>query len=802
MTVSTLQSCFHCNSPIETLVSVEKEGVRREYCCQGCATVSALLLENGLDQFYQIRGTQVLEPKRTNQEKDSEDVDTASVYEEFVDKVSETESSVLITISGIHCSACVWLIETAMTQTQGISEARINFGTGRLKLVFRNGFATLGEIFSQIRSLGYTPHLYSRLKESKVSQPFRDLAFRMATAGFCWGNIMLFSASLYVGYFEGMEWNIKNLFHYLSWILATPVYFYSGYPFWKGAYESWKRKILSMDTLLFAGVSLAYFYSVYVTLTGKGEVYFDSVCTIYFFILLGKYLEAMIRYQAGAKMGELLSSLPEEYDVKTEDGWEKKATSSIRKEDTVRLVHGNRVPVDGKLLTEESFFDESFLTGESNPIRKEKGDTVKAGSLSLSSGVLLLSYGTAKESSLAQIGKLLEDSLLAKPKIQRLTDKLASVFIKIVLLFAIGTFIYWFYVSSLETAILNTISILIVACPCALGLSVPAALVVGHLLQSKKGVLVKNPETAEILAKADRIFFDKTGTLTTGKLELKEEIVIADSENKEHYLDLAIDLETHSSHPIAKAFVKTFSQNRSSSNFDWQHLEEIAGQGMSAKDREGNTYHIGTKNFATESNYKNDGKIYFSKNRIPLLSWEFGDKPRTDAKETIRKLKEMIPHLEILSGDIEPKVKSLADELEIANYSSQLSPSEKRDRILEAQDNGEIVVMLGDGINDSACIAQSNLGISMGMGSDLSLDRSDMILIQNRLDSLPGSIAISRKTRTIILQNIVLSLIYNSIMIPLAAFGYMLPVICAGFMTLSSFTVVLNSVSMKRRVSL
>ncbi|WP_411824891.1 heavy metal translocating P-type ATPase [Leptospira sp. 'Mane'] len=787
-----------------------RDGIQRDYCCNGCATVSTLLLENGLDQFYKIRGTQVLEPKYIDDQGTSYDskLDNPSVYSEYVEKVSDTQSYVFITIGGIHCSACVWLIETAMSRIQGISEAKINFGTGRLKLSFDPNLISLGKIFRLLRELGYKPNLYSSLKaESKVEKPFKELAFRMIAAGFCWGNIMLFSASLYVGYFEGMDINIKNLFHYVSWILATPVYFYSGYPFWKGAYESWKRHILSMDTLLFLGVSLAYFYSIYVTITNQGEVYFDSVCTIYFFILLGKYLEAMIRFQAGSKIGELLSSLPEEYDVKKNGFWEKIPTSSITKNDMIRLLYGSRAPVDGNLESNDSFFDESFLTGESTPIRKQKGDEVKAGSICLSTNIIIVSRGTAKESSLAQIGRLLEDSLLTKPKIQRVTDRLASIFIKIVIAVAIGTFSYWWYFVSLETAILNTISVLIVACPCALGLSVPAALVVGYWMQSKEGVLVKNPETAEILAKADRIFFDKTGTLTTGKLELKGEKIFNNAKNLGLYRNIAVNLEVHSSHPIANAFVKNFSSehksdhpNQFQSPFEWTSMEEFPGQGIEAKDMKNHVYRIGSRKFALLSEMENDGWIYLSKNGFPLAAWEFGDKARKEAKESIRLIKKLIPNLEILSGDVSEKVKALAEELEISDYSCNLSPAEKRDRIMEAQSKGETVIMLGDGINDAACIAQSDLGISMGMGSDLSLDRSDLVLVQNRLDSLPKSILISKKTRIIILQNITLSLIYNSIMIPLAATGFMLPVICAGFMTLSSLTVVLNSISMKRRI--
>ncbi|TGJ98458.1 cadmium-translocating P-type ATPase [Leptospira langatensis] len=801
--VLTKTLCFHCNSPIEgTPIFRVLKGEEREYCCNGCAELSSMLLENGLDRFYEIRGGQTMDPIRngSSEEGSSPDYDNESVYSEYLEKTKAGYSG-LITVSGIHCSACVWLIETVLPKTDGVQDARLNFGTGRLKVEFDPSKVRLSSILKLIRKLGYSPSLYSPLKaESKVEKPFRDLGIRMAVAGFCWGNIMLFSASLYAGYFQGMDVNMKNLFHYVSWMLATPVFFYSGYPFWKGAFEAWKHKLLSMDVLLFIGVSLAYFYSIYVTVSERGEVYFDSVCTIYFFILLGKYLEAMIRYKAGTKIGELLSLLPEEYEVQREGTWSKFPARNIQKGDLVKLVHGSKAPVDGALKSQEAFFDEAVLTGESEPIRRTAGEEIKAGSLCLSSDVLFLSSGTSQESSLAQIGKLLEESLLRKPKIQRTTDRMASVFIKIVLVIAICTFFYWWKFDGLESALLNTISVLIVACPCALGLSVPAALVVSHLLQSKEGVLIKSPETAETLARVDRIFFDKTGTLTVGKLELARELILEKAERADEYRSIAVDLERHSSHPVARSFTKAFALT-SEGPISWNSLEELPGQGMEGRIGD-SIYRIGNRKFTSDSLYENDGLIYLSKDMRLLAAWEFKDKERAEAQKSISKLRSLVQNLEILSGDIPAKVKELASKLSISEYSANLSPTQKRDRILDAQSQGEIVAMVGDGINDSACIAQADIGISMGMGSDLSLDRSDIILTKNRLDSLPKSISIARKTRAIIRQNICLSLVYNSIMIPLAFSGLMLPVICAGFMTLSSFTVVLNSVSMRSRIQL
>ncbi|PJZ70456.1 copper-translocating P-type ATPase [Leptospira perolatii] len=808
MNAPTQTICFHCNSEIESesIVRVIK-GSEKNFCCNGCAELSSLLLESGLTQFYSIRGTQVLEPvSRSNEEYLN--LNSETVMQEYAQELPNGGKSVLISVGGIHCSACTWLIEKVLNQSKGVQEARINFGTGRLKVDFDPKEVHLSAIFQIIQKLGYSPNLYSYSKaESKVEKPYKDLLLRTVVAAFCWGNIMLFSAALYAGYFQGIDFNFKKLLHYVSWIFATPVFIYSGYPFWKGALESWKHRILSMDTLLFLGVGFAYFYSVYVTITDRGEVYFDSVCTIYFFILLGKYLEANIRFKASAKVGELLSLIPEELEAERNGAWEKIPSSSITKGDRLLLQNGTRVPIDGILNSQNAYFDESVLTGESNPIHKLAGDIVRAGSVSLSSTVQISASGSVLESSLTQMSRLLENSLLTKPKVQRTTDKLSSYFVKVVLLVASITFFYWWNHSGAEAAILNTISVLIVACPCALGLSVPAALVVSHLMQSKEGILVKNPESTEILAKADRIIFDKTGTLTVGQLQLSEERVIY-PETSQNFREIACSLERNSSHPIAKSFVKAISELQGFKETDssvlksevpsLHDIKELPGFGIEGKN--GALYRVGSKSFATDIDSENDGWIYLSKNKTALAAWKFSDLLRTDAKKSISELQKDGVKLEILSGDNKDKVELVARELGISEFKGNLLPEEKKKRILEAQSSGETVVVVGDGINDSLCIAQANLGISMGVGSDLSLDKSDMILVSNKLESLPKGLKIAKATKRVILQNIIVSLIYNSVMIPIAAFGFMLPVICAGFMTASSLSVVLNSALLTRRV--
>ncbi|XDD48843.1 heavy metal translocating P-type ATPase [Leptospira sp. WS92.C1] len=804
-------NCYHCNTPIRSerdLILGELKGKQESFCCSGCLSLANLLVNSGLTQFYSLRGSEQLNPIQTTSIL-SEDLETESIYQEYVMDRKDGLSETWITIGKIHCSACVWLNEKVLSDQLGVREARINFATGRMKLIYDRNRISLNAIFSLIRSLGYEPSLYSPFKaETKVSLFSKDLFYRMAVAGFSWGNIMLFSIGLYAGYFSGIEIEFKRLFHYVSWIFATPAYLYAGYPFYKGAVESVKRRMLTMDTLLFSGVSLAYFYSVYVTLTDSGEVYFDSVCTIYFFILIGKFLESAIRLRAGRKVGELLSTLPQEYTILKDKRRVQVSPNTIAKSDKILLKNGNRIPVDGILQTSVAYFDESFLTGESKPVTHRFGDSILAGSICLSADACILANTTAKESTLSRISSLIESSLQSKPGIQRTTDRFSTYFIQAVLGISIATFcIYGFYYQNWEAAVLNTISVLIVACPCALGLAVPAAYVVSNLLHSSKGILVKNPDSLEILSKADQIYFDKTGTLTTGKLSIQEEW-ISDPHTKERLYSILLSLELGSTHPLAESLKKEISKrfetlNQSPSFVSWKEIREIPGSGMEGiLEGETDRYRIGNLNFVSLGRLKQDGKVYLGKNGSLLASFALEDSPRQEAKTTISKLKKQISFLGILSGDSKSKVESLASSLGIDHPFSELKPEEKLQVIRDAQNEGKITVMVGDGINDSACLALANLGISMGIASDLSIDKSDLVLIGNRLDSIVSAVQISKKTRSIVFQNILISLTYNSMMLPLAAFGYMLPVICAGFMTLSSLTVVLNSISLQWRTKL
>ncbi len=812
------ENCYHCHNPIpqNLIVTAVINEEERYYCCTGCQTVSELISAMGKDYFYDLRGSSNLEPIVSYKREEAANLDSELTYNEFVTGKDKNHSEVYVNITNIHCSACVWLNEKVLSETKGIHKIRINFSTGRAHIVWDDTVLKLSKIFSIIESIGYIPKLYAPWKKEKANNNYAtDLLIRVAVAAFSFGSIMAFTVSLYAGYFSGIDSGFKRLFHFYSWLLATPVYIYSGVPFFRGAYYGLKNKTLNMDFLLILGISLAYFYSVYVTLSDIGEVYFDSVCMIFFFVLVGKYLEAISRNIANRKINSLLSKLPELCTV-IENGVEKKVSASqVKKDDLILVKAGERLSVDGILESEQAHVDESFLTGESKPVSKLKGEKIFAGSLSISSGIYLKVLNASQNSTLSLLQKMIEDALLEKPSIQRKTDKIATKFISVVLFTSLASFAGWMiYSSNFEISLISAIAVLIVACPCALGLAIPSTLVINNIINSEKGIILKNLDIIEPLSKLDTLIFDKTGTLTEGNLIVTEESIKHPTFTKK----IIYALERKSSHPIAKSIVASLAKTEDFSveeaSYRVVEINEIQGSGVMGIIKHNHIEYrvcIGNLDLILKHT-KSPGQvianfhkissqpgtyIHFNINHEYMGYLLLNDTPRAGMKEEIIKLKKIVKDIQLLSGDAIDNVKRISEELGIEHFKGELKPDEKLDFLNKLQDENKIVAMVGDGINDAGILAKSNVGISLELASDISIDKADIILMKNDLKGVRLAIEYAKLTSRTIKQNIGISLLYNSIMLPLAAFGLMQPVYCALFMTLSSLTVVANSFLLK-----
>lgn len=801
--------CDHCGNPIQ-LVRIESkfESDTKVFCCEGCETVYSIIHSLGGSYYYQLKGNTKLSP--VEMEENDTEIENELVYQKFV-RVSGEFSEVSVQITNIHCSACVWINEKVLNEEEGILSAQINFASGRARIRFDQSKIKISKILSLIRAIGYKPVLFSPTEGNlEKSKQLKTLLLRIGVAGFCFGNIMILSVALYSGYFTGIDLNLKRMFHYASWVFATPAYLYSGFPFLSGFLTSIRRRTLSMDFLLFLGISMAYFYSVYVTLTDRGEVYFDSVAMIYFFILIGKYFEEKARVFASDKLESILCKLPETSVRISENGDTTIPSTEIKLGDHIKVAPGKRIPVDAILLSDVTYVDESFLTGESVPIRKQKGDSILAGSLSIDNPALILANSDYHASTLSSLKLRLEEALHLKPKIQIVTERIASYFISVVFLLAFVCFGVWMLVTAgdLEQSLVTTISVLIVACPCALGISVPTALVTNHILNAEKGVLLKNPSVVETLAKANSIFLDKTGTLTEGKF-LVRLVTVA-----EEFLPFVYRIEKEINHPLAKSLVKYLSPFRSvketANEMELLELQNVPGQGVKGKIQWFNNAHsvlIGNatlfknENITTDSFPEMEGSlIQVAINGKFVGTFLLADEVRPDAGSFVTLLKQMIPKISILSGDRFSAVKNIAHSLGIQQFYSDLSPEEKANIVQDSQNKGNVVIMVGDGINDSLSLASANVSISHTEAEDMSLEKSDIVLTSGNLNGIVHSLLSAKKTREVILQNIIISFCYNSIMLPLAMFGLMLPVICAVFMACSSLTVLLNSLSIRIRI--
>jgi P-type Cu+ transporter len=805
---TTMNHCYHCRTEVPTGAEVfgTISGTEEIFCCNGCKAIAGFIVSSGKQEFYSLRGSSTLEPYQEQDLYTKDSLNSEYTYEEYVTGKDIHHREVYITITNIHCSACVWLNEKILSEKKGVKKIRINFASSRAHIVWDDTILQLYDIIETIKSIGYKPVLYSPFKKEKQFHSVTsDLFLRMFVAGFCFGNLMVISTSLYSSYFTGIEVDLKRLFHYLSWVIATPAYLYSGTPFLRSAFYGLKNKTVNMDILLVTGISMAYFYSIYVTISNVGEVYFDSVCMIYFFILFGKYLEALTRENASRKINVLLSKLPEVSTVVLDGVEQTKLSSTIQAGELILISAGERIPVDGELLTDSVYVDESFLTGESKPIIKKKGDKLFAGSLCADRLIYLRATSSYNNSTLSFLQNLVESAMLEKPNIQKFTDKIASSFIKLVLSVAIATFVSWFFYSGIEKAIVNTISVLIVACPCALGLSVPITLVIGNMLLSQKGIIIKNPDLIDILSKIHSIFFDKTGTLTLGNLKVIEEHLTGD---KNFIYPLVYSIEKASIHPIATSLCSYLrGKNTAIDNFTYTNLvlKEYAGKGVEGsvivKEKE-HTVIIGNKEYIQE-NIKEDeiSEVEDSEGTILYLLidgqyigyWILKDVLRKEAKQEVSLLAKLIPHIKILSGDRRKSVEAVSQELGLTDYEHSLKPEDKLQRVNEAQLEHKKVIMVGDGINDAGALAKADVSITMQFGSDISIDKSDVVLMQNHLSGIRYLLLYSKKTARVIRENVAISFVYNSVMLPLAVMGLMLPVLCAALMTLSSLTVIANS---------
>jgi len=792
--LSNKVSCSHCHLEFsKEVMIVEGENY---FCCNGCQGVFHLLNEEGLDSFYEKSKNIKLTPPTENFE-DSSTFNTKSFYEQFVKVNSDGFSEVSLIIEGIHCSACVWLNEKALHKMDGVIEANINFTNNKATIVWADDVVKLSQIIDMIRSIGYNAFAYDASnQEIHANKERKAYYLKMAVAIFASMNIMWIAVAQYAGYFSGMSGDVKTILNIAEGILATPVLFYSGWIFFRGAYYGIKTKVVNMDLLVATGATLTYVYSIYITIMEHGEAYFDSVSMIITFVLIGKFLEVLSKKNAADTLDIIGKNIPSEVKILKDNTISTCRLDDVKVGDIVVVSSGERVLLDGEITKGSGTFDESNLTGESEPIYKDVGDSVVSGTTSIDADIQFRATKDFKHSTLSNLVTLLESSINKKPKIQQMANRLSEYFSTAILTFAFLTFVvWWMWPHSFETSFMVGISVIVIACPCALALATPVATLVGLGLGASRGILFKEAAQLETMAKIDTLVLDKTGTITVGKPEVIKEHIY-----KEFDKELLYSLVKSSNHPIAHGI----SEYLKDDNLDEILLDEftqIPALGMISTCR-GLKLLGGNKKLLEDNDVKvefesDNSVFYFVIDEEVVAIYELRDKVKDGAKELVNSLKNKGIQTIMLTGDHVNIAKKVALEVGIENYNYNQTPQSKAKFIEALHVENKHVVMVGDGVNDILALAQADIGIVMGSGSDIAVEVGDVVLLDDSLKSLADAFKISRTTFFLIKQNLYISLGYNAITIPLAMAGYVIPLVAAISMSVSSLLVVGNSMRIR-----
>jgi Cu2+-exporting ATPase len=812
-----MEGCFHCSLPV---VAAERVGATiagepRAFCCNGCRSVCEAIHAAGLEGFYQRTpdGTPLGPPPELPRELALYDLD--EVQEEFVPGLGEHRDIHLL-VEGIHCAACVWLIEKSLQSMPGVSEARVNLSGRKLHVRWDNLQTRLSAIIQRLGRIGYSAVPYDpETAEGRISRQNRSLLYRMAFAGFTMMNLLWVSIALYAGADEG---EYRTLFHWVGFALATPTLLYSGSPFYRGAWSGLRNLHLGMDLPIAIGATVTYGYSVFVTLsaTTTGEVYYDTVVNFLFVILVGRYLEAMSKRQAVASTQRLLDLQPRVATVIRDAGEQIVPIRSVGRRERVLVKPGERIPVDGVVIDGVSSVDEAMLSGESEGVEKNAGSSVCAGTINGHGALTIEVEGVLRDTALGRIISLVEEAQASKAPIQCVADRIVPWFVAATLGLATVTF-FWWLGSGVEKALMASTAVLIITCPCAFGLATPMAIAVASGQGARHGILVKNGEVLETLSGIRDFVFDKTGTLTEGRMRVLSITTgrqrwsadqAAMPQEVRDLLSRLTALERRSEHPLATAVVACAEQSAVSPVREGlEEFRYLPGLGVSARLNTiellaGSAEWMRQKGIVSDASFVAEaerldeqgiGHIHYAEEGQIKAVVAISDKLRDDAKRLITMLKREGMEVTLLSGDRRRTAEIIAERLGGMRVIAEVLPQQKDRIIHELQQQGRSVAMVGDGVNDAPALVRADVGIAMGTGTDVSIASADIVLMSSELEKVRLAAALSRRTLRTIRQNIGISITYNLIMVPLAMMAFVTPLVAAVSMPVSSLLVIGNA---------
>ncbi|NVK56730.1 MAG: cadmium-translocating P-type ATPase [Alteromonadaceae bacterium] len=788
MTTPSNPECYHCGLPADNDSQYHAVvlGKDRIMCCPGCQAVAEAIVENGLEDYYQFR----TEPAAQGNADLTDTLSKLSMYddpalqEDFVyDDGAQKE--IQLTVEGITCAACGWLIEKQLARVTGIAQVAVNVSERRAVVSWIPEAIQLSGILNALKKIGYTalpfqPDQHEASYQSEQKQFLKKLGL----AGLMTMQVMMLMTGLYFDLFGNIEQETRQYFYWVALVLTTPVVFYSGSTFYLGAIKAISARTVNMDVPVTIAVFGTYIAGLKATLLQSGDVYFESICMFIFLLLLSRYLEHRSRHRATQISANMMQYIPVTAQRLSADG---NITACLAKHlsigDKVIVKPGETVPIDGRIIEGSSAIDESMLTGEFEPVKKAAGAMVYGGTVNQRSTLVVEVHQQLKYALVNQIIRLQSTAMANKPKAAQLADKFSRYFVFAVLLISAATYSYWYWQGS-DNAFWIAIAVLVATCPCALGLATPSALTCAMARLNKQGILLKRADALEQLTTVNTIALDKTGTLTEGKFGIIHSWYVS-GQDPSRLFAVAASLEARSEHPISRAFV-------CDNLLAVSHFEVSIGGGISGtlSDQQ---WQLGSATF-TGTNPQSvpiAANVFLTCEGQCVAAFEVADSLKSDSAATLTLLHKY--KLVLLSGDTQRNVDSLAAHLPLTAATGGLTPEQKYRAVQQLQAAGEQVMMLGDGINDAPVLASADVSVAVGNANDVARNAADVVLLSDSLSTVPVLLDIAGRSRNKIRQNMFWALGYNVLILPFAVSGLLLPWMAVIGMSLSSIIVVTNS---------
>jgi len=800
--------CYHCGLPLPMAANwnVQIAGVERAMCCPGCEAAAQAIVDMGLEDYYRTRSAfastvdrQALLPPELLL------YDLPEAQQQFDLDADSAEAT--LTVEGIRCAACVWLIERRLARVPGVLAVNLNVATERLYVRWNKASCKPSTILQAARDIGYAAYPYDAERhEAQLRRAGKTLFRQMFVAGLSMMQVMMYAIPAYIADDGTLDADMAGLMRWASLLLTIPAVCYSALPFFRGAYACLRQRTLGMDVPVALGIAAAFGASVLAVWRGSGEVYFDSVTMFIFLLLCSRYLELVARRKAAGALEKLQHALPASaarmpaYPASREV--ELVSAAQLCEGDYILIKPGEAIPADGEIVAGESSLDMSLLTGESAAMRKVNGDHVPGGAINIAQAIVLRVSKLAADSTLASLLKLIERAGNGKPRIAMWADSVASWFVAALLLFAIAVFAFWQWHDP-SRAWPIAIAVLVVSCPCALSLATPTALAAATDRLVRQGVLIVQPHVLEVLHRTTHIVFDKTGTLTVGKPTLHK-LVTFDEMESSACLQFAAALEANSAHPLAQAIVAAADVTLLAQVVADEVLSR-PGQGLEGL-VDGIPYRLGNAAYVAEltgSPIRDQvpagmTPVYLGCSGTWLARFDLADEIRSDARQVVQHFQKLGKQVVLLSGDQQQVARYVADQLGIGEVHAACLPEQKLAFVRQLQQQGAMVAMVGDGINDAAVLRAADVSFAMGSGAELAQTHADTVLLSPRLSSIANTAELAARTMRVIRQNLGWATAYNLIAIPAAAIGWINPWMSGIGMSLSSALVVLNALRLRR----